>query len=129
MNRTNVPLSCSTSQQRSNARSRPASYSAGRSVLPKQEGSVDLLDVDPAVLHDLDAIGDLHELTSCLFGIGVRSVGGGFSYAILIPGSPRKRLSLLQRLLAGEYVRPQASCKDIIKVENLDSRPSAKRTS
>ena len=37
--------------------------------------------------------------------------------AILIPGRLRKRLGLLQRLLAGEYVRPQASCKDIIKVE------------
>jgi hypothetical protein len=40
-----------------------------RCVLPKQEGRVDQLDVDPAVLHDLGGVGDLMQLAGCLFGI------------------------------------------------------------
>ena len=39
-----------------------------RCVLPKQKWRVDLLDMDPAVLHSLRGVGDLQELTGCLFG-------------------------------------------------------------
>ena len=54
-----------------------------RAFLAKQERPVDQLDVDPAVLRGLDAVGDLNDLAGGLFGIGVRSVGR-ISYAILI---------------------------------------------
>jgi hypothetical protein len=40
-----------------------------RSALPKQERPVDLLDVDPAVLHGLDAVGDIQQLAGGLLGI------------------------------------------------------------
>ena len=42
-------------------------------MFAKQESPVDLLDVDAAVLHGLDAIGDLKELAGGSFGIGVRA--------------------------------------------------------
>ena len=34
-------------------------------LLAEQERPVDQLDVDPAVLHDLDAVGDLNDLAGC----------------------------------------------------------------
>ena len=49
-----------------------------RCALPKQERPVDHLDVDPAVLHGLDAIGDLQQLAGGLFGIGLGPVSGEF---------------------------------------------------
>ena len=49
-----------------------------RAFLAEQERPVDQLDVDLTVLHGLDAVGDLQQLTSCLFGIGVRPVSGEF---------------------------------------------------
>ena len=41
-----------------------------RCALSKQEGRVYQLDVDPAVLHDLDVVGDLQQLAGCPLGIG-----------------------------------------------------------
>jgi len=57
VNLTNVPLSCSANQPRSITRSRPAFVFLRRGFVAKQERPVDQLDVDPAVLHDLDAVG------------------------------------------------------------------------
>ena len=47
-----------------------------RAFLAVQEWPVDQL--DPAVLHGLDAAGDLKDLAGGLFGIGVGSVSGEF---------------------------------------------------
>ena len=49
-------------------------YSAGVPRPPIQERFVDLLDMNSAVLYDLDAIGDFNDLASCLLGIGIRPV-------------------------------------------------------
>ena len=45
-----------------------------RCALAKQERPVDLLDVDAAVLHRLDAVGDFKNLAGGLFGFGVGPV-------------------------------------------------------
>jgi hypothetical protein len=42
-------------------------------VLPKQEGRVELLDGNSAILHGLDGVGDLQELAGGLLGIRVRA--------------------------------------------------------
>jgi hypothetical protein len=42
-----------------------------RSVLPKQERPVDLLDMDAAVLRGLSSVGDLQDLAGGRFGIGL----------------------------------------------------------
>ena len=54
-----------------------------RAFLAKQKRTIDQLDVDPAVLHGLDAVGDLKDLGG-LLGIGVRPVRSEFSYAVRI---------------------------------------------
>ena len=41
-----------------------------RCALSKQERPVDPLDVDPAVLHALDGVGDLQQLAGGFLGIG-----------------------------------------------------------
>ena len=55
-----------------------------RAFLAKQKRTIDQLDVDPAVLHGLDAVGDLKDFAGGLFGIGVRPVRSEFSYAVRI---------------------------------------------
>jgi hypothetical protein len=44
----------------------------------EQEGPVDLLNVDPAVLDGFGGVGDLKQLACGLFRIGEWSVGGEF---------------------------------------------------
>ena len=79
MNFTNVPDSCIHSQPRSIASFSPAPYSAGEPPSDVQERLVDLLDVDAAVLHRLDRIGDLEQFSSGSIGV---SEGAGAMYFI-----------------------------------------------
>jgi hypothetical protein len=63
-----------------------------RCALPKQEWRVDLLNGDPAVLHGLHGVGDLHNLAGDFSGIGIRPVSGEFHMPSLSPqmGRPRR---------------------------------------
>jgi len=85
VNRPKVPLACITSHPRSIARSQAGLVFVRRAFLAKQEWPVDQLDVDPAVLHGLGAVGDLNELAVGLFGVGVRSVSCGRRPHPLVP--------------------------------------------
>ena len=66
VNFTNLPLSCSTSQLFSIARSRPTS--AGVPLSSYRNGPVDLLDQDAVVEVRLDRIGELDDLAGGDFG-------------------------------------------------------------
>jgi len=71
-------LSCNSSQPSEIARSSPAVYSVRCSLVAEQEGVVDLLDIDSAVLDRFEDSGMLQEATGGFVRIGVRAVGGQF---------------------------------------------------
>jgi hypothetical protein len=98
-------------------------------VLPKQEGRVDQLDVDPAALHSLDAVGDLNELAGGLLGIGPGVVSGKFHDGSLSRSARANALacsSACSRVrISGRNRRLGASSQ----WKNFDSRPSVNLTS
>ena len=77
---TYVPLSCITSQPFVIACSSPALYSARRALELIQEGPVDLLNVDPAVLNRFERVRGLINLRAATSG----SVKGLFSTNFIV---------------------------------------------
>jgi hypothetical protein len=59
------------------ASSRPARYSAGV-PFAEQEGAVELLDIDPAILNWFECVCVLQEPTGGLVRVGEGAVGGQF---------------------------------------------------
>ena len=49
-----------------------------RALVAEQERAVDLLDINPAILDDLESLGVLQETACSLFRIGVGPVSGIF---------------------------------------------------
>ncbi len=63
MKRTNVPLSCSSSQE-------AGPVLRGRAFELEQEWPVDLLDIDSAVLDGLERVGELEQFAGGDFRVG-----------------------------------------------------------
>ncbi len=61
-----------------------------RAALPIQERPVDLLDIDPAILDDLESVGVLQETARSLFGIGEGPVRGEFHMSSCVGHSREK---------------------------------------
>jgi hypothetical protein len=65
------------------ASSRPARYSAGV-PFAEQEGAVELLDIDPAILNWFEGVRVLQQPVGCFLRVGKGSVGCHFHKRILI---------------------------------------------
>jgi hypothetical protein len=79
------------------------------------EQVIDLLDIDAAVLHRLDAVGYLQQLAGGLLGVGVGSRGGEFH--LLSRSARANALACFQYLFTGHPVLAQLTAEDVIPIE------------
>jgi hypothetical protein len=69
--RTNVPLSCNYQPAALDSELHTSAVFRRTALVLEQEGAVDLLDVNAAVLHRLDGAGDLDQAARGFLGIGI----------------------------------------------------------